>query len=40
MQALIDFIEENWSAFEAKCEEREVDPEEILNELKKLAGIV
>ena len=32
------FIEENWSAFSQRAEEHGEDPEEILEELKKISG--
>lgn len=32
---IIDFIEENWSAFVRRCEESNSDPYKILEELKK-----
>lgn len=31
---LRDFIEENWELFEQKCEEQDIDPEEVLQSLK------
>ncbi len=33
IDTLRDFIEENWTAFEQKCEEREIDPEDVLRYL-------
>lgn len=35
---LLDFLEENWNAFEMKCEEKEIDAEEIIKELERLAN--
>ena len=31
---LIEFIEENWTEFKIVCQERETDPEDILEALK------
>lgn len=34
---LKDFIEENWAAFQQRCDEQDVDPEKIVDGLNEIA---